>query len=177
MSLTQEQLEKLEAIRDQYMIATASTQAEMVAIQHKISNIASRPRIDHSEVERLFEKYDELGLLIEKARHTMFLDSQEVLTPEQRKDGRMKALFMGIRGFGPMGPPPHHHHADDVVMAYGPHHMPGPMPFCIPMPPPFPGPFGMPSFGPPGHFMGPGGPPGGPQPRPPFPGPLGPGEE
>ncbi len=147
--LSDEQLQKMSNLRDQFHIATATKAAEMKALIHQIGAKLAEPNIDKKGVEVLQAKSAKLQAELSDEHFKFMTANAEILTPEQRK----KLHQMMLR-----------HHA-------GPG--PGGMPFMGPgmgmMPPPMMPPFGGPGgpgnlmfgpFGPPGmgHPPGPGGP-------------------
>lgn len=173
--LTDEQMKKLVALRDQNRIETAAKHAELIALSHRMTALMGEASIDRKAVTELFSKMTTLKSELAQQHLKLVLDSADVFTPEQRS--KMQHLILrrqaGPGGDMPFLAPPLPPHAmpigghmegiDDFgpppfgappVMGFfnpgiGPHHGP---------PPPPPG-FGF------GRHPGGGGPHGGPPSR------------
>jgi Spy/CpxP family protein refolding chaperone len=139
LSLSDEQLQKMSNLRDQFHIATAAKGAEMKALFHQIGAKLAEPNLDKKGVEELHAKSVKLQAELSDEHFKFMTANAEILTPEQRK--KMHQMMLQHQA----GPGP------------------GGMPFMGPgmgmMPPPMMPPFGGP--GGPGNLMfGPFGPPG-----------------
>ncbi|MBX9694131.1 MAG: Spy/CpxP family protein refolding chaperone, partial [Cyanobacteria bacterium] len=95
--LTDEQLSRLTDVRDQHRIATASKQAELQALMHKMGELLSQPQIDRQGVKSLHGKIDSIRSDLSQARLTMILDTAEVFSPEQRKEFHRRMLTQQAR--------------------------------------------------------------------------------
>ena len=150
--LSEDQMKKMVALKDQYRIDVAAKQAEVMALHHKMGDLLSEASINRKAVTDLHGKIAALNADLAQQHLKFVLDSSEIFTPEQRS--KMHAMMLrhqsGPPPFGPAMPPP--------MMPVGGHMFGGPEGFG---PPPFGAPAVM-------GFLSPGmGPHHGPPPPPP----------
>ena len=140
--LTDEQVKRLLAIRDQNRIDTASKHAELISLSHKMTTLMGEESIDRRAVTELFSKMSALRSDLAKQHLELLLDTAEVFTPEQRS--KMQHLILRRQaspgGDMPFYPPPLPPHAMPAMGI-----MPGDFEFS---PPPFGAPRVMGFFNP-----------------------------
>jgi Spy/CpxP family protein refolding chaperone len=120
MSLSDEQLEKMAALKDQYMLNTAGKKAELKALFHQMGSLLSQPAIDRQKISAVHERMTALKNDLSNARLAYIMDKAEVLTPEQRKALHHKMLMHQVIGHGRW----HHHFGGCCGHGHG--HGPGP---------------------------------------------------
>lgn len=111
--LSDEQMKKLVALRDQNRIETASKHAELIALSHKMTTLMGDASIDRKAVTDLFSKMTALKSDLAQQHLKLVLDTAEVFTPEQR--GKMQTMILrrqaGPAGHMPLFAPPMPPHA------------------------------------------------------------------
>ncbi|SRR5579885_2211001 len=98
-----EQLEKLRALRDQAAIASASKHAELRALKHRMQDVLAQPTIDKQEATNIQAKMTALRADLSQIHFNTMLASADVFTPEQRKLMHSRMLHHGK--FQHHGPP------------------------------------------------------------------------
>lgn len=138
LNLSDEQREKLHSIREQEFLASITRHAEIMKLRHQIGEALRGGETDRNAVLQLQAQLNNLQNADEIEKVTSMVESNAVLTVEQRKQMR-KHMLEHEPLFGPPGPPGHGHG-------------PGPDRAGVECGPP----------GPPGHGPGPAGRPPGP---------------
>ncbi|MBX3077175.1 Spy/CpxP family protein refolding chaperone [Candidatus Obscuribacterales bacterium] len=101
--LTDEQMTKLVALRDQNRIETAAKHAELIALSHRMTTLMGEASIDRKAVTELFSKMTSIKSELAQQHLKLVLDTAEVFTPEQRS--KMQHLILR-RQAGPGGDMP-----------------------------------------------------------------------
>lgn len=99
-SMTTEQLEKLAALKDKFVLDTAQEKAQLKVDRHQLFNLLSKPTVDKQEVLALASKIKGLKAEISDARINYLIAASEVLTPEQKEKMHKRFLFRSIKGGG-----------------------------------------------------------------------------
>lgn len=84
LSLTDPQMEKMAALKDQYKTDTAAKKAELRSLHMKIRELITQPTIDRQAITSLNGRITALRNELSGARLSYMLDRAEILTPDQR---------------------------------------------------------------------------------------------
>ena len=103
LALTDEQSEKLFALKNQLLDKVAPKMLEAISLERQIRDLMTRPQIDRQKLAELENKVIEAKMAVASIKMSGMLDSAELLTPDQRKALRQRL----IKG-GPL-PGGHHH--------------------------------------------------------------------
>jgi Spy/CpxP family protein refolding chaperone len=157
-SLTDEQLKRMIALKDQYRINTATKKAELMSLHHNMGDLLGQASIDKQGVKDVFSKISAIQNDLAQQHLKFVLDSAEILTAEQREEihkGMLRHHAVGGMPFPPPPPAPHmmpFGMGDELGPPIGP--FGGPPPFGLPPMMGFgigPGPGMGPMQGPPPH--------------------------
>lgn len=92
-SLTDEQLEKLSALKGQYLAETASQKTELRSLKRQQRNLITKAGSDRNEIMALQDKINDLKAKLATSTLKFKLDGFAVLTPDQQKQVRHRMLI------------------------------------------------------------------------------------
>lgn len=111
LKLTDEQLEKMHAIRESHADKLVPKMSELMRLKHKQMELIASPSYDKQTVRDLQTKINSLSGELADERLTVMLESDGVLTVEQKKELRHMMLMheppfgpVPIPGCEPLGP-------------------------------------------------------------------------
>ncbi len=97
---TDEQLEKIHAVRTKYGDGNAVRMAELEKLRHQIFDGLGQQTVDKSQVLALQGKINELEAAAGIDRAQMMIEMHDILSPEQRQQMRRHMLTHEGPGFG-----------------------------------------------------------------------------
>jgi Spy/CpxP family protein refolding chaperone len=102
-SLSEDQLLKLRALKDQFSVDTAQKKAQLKVLKHQLFDKMSAASVNKSEVLALNTQINALKADLSNQRVSFMLAAGDVFTPEQRAAFRSRMLRRGMghggRGF------------------------------------------------------------------------------
>ncbi len=101
LNLTDAQLEKMAALKDDFETDTAGKKAELKVLFRKMHNLMTMPTIDRGQITAVHDRINALITDLSNARLNYMMDKADVLTPDQRKQIRHKILTW--QAFGGLG--------------------------------------------------------------------------
>lgn len=126
MSFTDEQLEKLNSLKNQMADAVGPKRLELSTQMRQLKDLITQPSVDRSKITSIQGKINSLRDQICDLKLNYRLDTLAVLTDEQKKELRHHYLIRNVMGGhkrhggwghhgfggpgGPGGPSGHHHH-------------------------------------------------------------------
>ena len=106
-SLSDEQLEKINTLKEAARQSTAAQKTELHALSSRMHDLMTKPDVDRAEVMALQAKVNSLRSDLSNRWLNFRLDSMAVLTPEQKQQVRhrflMHQMFGGFRHHGHCG--------------------------------------------------------------------------
>jgi len=96
--LTDDQLEKLNSLKERYQASTAAKKAELKVDHTQLRDIMTRPDVDKSAALALQSKVNALRDDLSNQRLGFMLDASQIFTPEQR--AKMRHRFLARSTFG-----------------------------------------------------------------------------
>ena len=116
LNFTDAQLEKMAALKDQYMLATAGKKAELHSLMRQMMDQLTQPTIDRAKITGIHDKMAALRTDLSNARLAYAMDRADVLTADQRKEIHHRMLLHQL-GHGHWG-----HHGGMHHHGFGHHH-------------------------------------------------------
>jgi Spy/CpxP family protein refolding chaperone len=111
LNLTDEQMERIHAIRESHLDKIMPKMSELMKLKHKQMDLIASPSYDKQIVRDLQTKINSLSGELADERLTVMLESDSVLTVEQKKELRHMMLMheppfgpVPMPGFEPLGP-------------------------------------------------------------------------
>jgi Spy/CpxP family protein refolding chaperone len=95
MNLSDDQLEKLRALKDQYSVATSTKKAELKSLRSQEFEALSKPTVERDSLMAIQSKINSLQSELGNARVSMMADASGIFTPEQRQEMRHRFLTHG----------------------------------------------------------------------------------
>lgn len=96
--LTEDQMLKLRALKDQAGIDTAQKKAQLKALKHQLFDKLSAPTVNKAEVVALNNQINAIKTDLSNARLNFMLAAGEIFTPEQKAAFRSRMLRGGMWG-------------------------------------------------------------------------------
>lgn len=124
LGVTDEQLEKLVSLRNQFKDNSFSVKHELSSNIRKLADLLSQPKVDRQEIMTVQDKINSLRTNLSNARLAFLMDASDVLTADQKKLVRHKMLIHQLMGFAG-GPGRHGHHGFPGRPGFGGHPGPG----------------------------------------------------
>lgn len=97
-NLTDDQLEKLSAIRNKMKDAAGPKMLELSSLQRHLKDVLTKPTVDRTDALATQKKINALKNDLSDLRLSFRLDSSEIFTPEQKQQIRRKALMGSFGG-------------------------------------------------------------------------------
>jgi Spy/CpxP family protein refolding chaperone len=94
--MSDEQILKLRALKDQFSIDTAQKKAQLKALKHQLFDKMSAPAVNKAEVVALNGQINSLKTDLSNARLNFMLAAGDVFTPEQKAAFRSRMLHRGM---------------------------------------------------------------------------------
>ena len=110
LGLSDEQMEKLVALKSEYEVKTAPQKAELCADMKKMGLMMSSPRLDKDAIMSLHEKIDSIKTELCTARVKHMLSAMDVMTDKQREEMHHHMLVRMLS----------HHHMKGGMKHHGP---------------------------------------------------------
>ncbi len=92
MGLSDEQLEKIAALKDQQRVATASQKAQLKALSDQLKDVMTKPELDKQAALGLQGKINDLRAQLSNEKLEERINFMAVLTPEQKEILRHRIL-------------------------------------------------------------------------------------
>jgi Spy/CpxP family protein refolding chaperone len=108
-SLTDDQLLKLRALKDQMSVETAQKRAQLKALKHQMFDKMSAPAVNKAEVVALNNQINAIKTDLSNSRLNFMLAAGDIFTPEQKAAFRSRMLRRGMWGGGGRGHGRGHH--------------------------------------------------------------------
>jgi len=96
--LSDDQLEKLHALKAQFLASNAEKGAEVKVLKSQLFDELSKPTVDKSAVLSIQSKINNLKDELSTSRVSMMADASTIFTPEQRLAMRHRYLARSMRG-------------------------------------------------------------------------------
>jgi len=103
ISLSDEQRQKLRALKDQYTLDTAMRKAQLKVQRGQLFDLLRKPKVDKQEVLALNAKLNSLRTELSDARMNFILAANDVFTPEQKEQMGHRFGMRGAFGHGKGG--------------------------------------------------------------------------
>jgi len=107
-SFSDSQLEKMSAIRNQFMDKTGQERSEFGSLHRQLRDVLSQSSIDRSKAEGIQSKINSIKGELSTAKLDLKMDEIAVLTPEQREQLHHRMLASEAMGGGHFS---HHRHS------------------------------------------------------------------
>ncbi len=98
MSLTDEQLEKMNTLKLQFMESTAGPRAQLHVFHRQLRDMMTKPNVDRAQATSLQDKINGLRAQLSTSQLNLRLDMHAVLTPEQQQELRHRMLKQAVFG-------------------------------------------------------------------------------
>ncbi|HEY9776811.1 MAG TPA: Spy/CpxP family protein refolding chaperone [Planktothrix sp.] len=103
-NFTDDQLEKMAALKDQYMQKTASQKDQIRLLHRQLREALAKENVDRSGAQSILSQINSIHSDLASKGLDFKLDMMNILTPEQREHMRRHMLMANAFGGG------HHHH-------------------------------------------------------------------
>ena len=110
LALTDDQYEKLYALKNQFADQVAAKAVEMGTLHRKLRDAMSAPNFDAKAVADMGSRLNALHSDIAAAKLSRMIASAQVLTPEQRKAIHDEMVHHAVESMGEHHGGMHHHH-------------------------------------------------------------------
>jgi Spy/CpxP family protein refolding chaperone len=117
LDLSDEQMEKMVALKDKYCLDVASKKAELKSLFHQMMNTMTEAKVDKKQAGDLHKKIATIKSDLSDLRFDYTLQAAELLTEEQRKIARHAMLSHQLMGGFGFGHSKRHHHGSHHSMS------------------------------------------------------------